>query len=126
DYLQTQNWRPMRRICGGRLMGLCPLHLDRKPSFLVDPLKNLFYCYGCGRGGDLIRFVELYHDVSFGEALALLRRSARVGSLLSDVARFSIVTRRQLRTYSSAGFTSRKSSRNSPLAMLPAAVCVTG
>jgi len=30
----------------------------------VDPLKNLFYCYGCGHGGDLIRFVELYHDVS--------------------------------------------------------------
>jgi len=88
DYLQTQNWKPVRRICGGRLMGLCPLHLDRKPSFLVDPLKNLFYCYGCGRGGDLIRFVELYHDVSFGEALALLRRSARGGSLLSDVARF--------------------------------------
>ena len=87
DYLQTQNWQPARRISRGRLMGLCPLHLDHKPSFLVDPLKNLFYCYGCGRGGDLIRFVELYHQVSFGEAMALLRRS-RCGSLLSDVARF--------------------------------------
>ena len=87
DYLQTQNWQPARRISRGRLMGLCPLHLDHKPSFLVDPLKNLFYCYGCGHGGDLIRFVELYHQVSFGEAMALLRRS-RCGSLLSDVARF--------------------------------------
>jgi len=36
-------------------MGLCPLHDDRHPSFLVDPDKNLFYCYGCGRGGDVIR-----------------------------------------------------------------------
>ena len=75
DYLETQNWKPARRMPRGRLMGLCPLHLDHKPSFLVDPLQNLFYCYGCGRGGDLIRFVELYHDVSFGEALALLRLS---------------------------------------------------
>jgi len=87
EYLQTQNWQPARRISRGRLMGLCPLHLDHKPSFLVDPLKNLFYCYGCGHGGDLIRFVELYHQVSFGEAMALLRRS-RCGSLLSEVARF--------------------------------------
>ena len=42
-------------------MGLCPLHADHKPSFLLDPGKNLFYCYGCGRGGDVIRFAELYH-----------------------------------------------------------------
>ena len=39
-YLQTQNWKPVRRISRGRLMGLCPLHLDRKPSFLVDPVKT--------------------------------------------------------------------------------------
>ena len=88
DYLQTQNWKPARRISRGRLMGLCPLHLDHKPSFLVDPLQNLFYCYGCGRGGDLIRFVQLYHDVSFGEAMALLRRLGRGRTLLADVARF--------------------------------------
>jgi DNA primase len=31
----------------------------------VDPHKNLFYCYGCGRGGDVIRFAELYHQVKF-------------------------------------------------------------
>ena len=54
----------------------------------MDPCKNLFYCYGCGRGGDLIRFVELYHDVRFGEAMALLRRSSDMGSLLKDTARF--------------------------------------
>ena len=74
DYLLSQEWRPTRRIARGRLMGLCPLHDDRKPSFLVDPGKNLFYCYGCSRGGDVIRFVELSHGVSFGEAIRLLRR----------------------------------------------------
>ena len=53
-------------------MGLCPLHGDHKPSFLVDANKNLFYCYGCGRGGDLIRFTELYHQVKFSQATILL------------------------------------------------------
>ena len=88
DYLQSQDWKPTRRIARGRLMGLCPLHPDHQPSFLVDPGKNLFYCYGCGRGGDLIRFVELYHDVRFGEAMALLRCTSGVGSLLKDTVRF--------------------------------------
>jgi hypothetical protein len=88
DYLQSQDWKPARRISHGRLMGLCPLHLDHQPSFLVDPGKNLFYCYGCRRGGDVIRFVELYDDVRFGKAMALLRRGTPPGSLLKDVASF--------------------------------------
>jgi DNA primase len=88
DYLQAQDWKPARRISRGRLMGLCPLHPDHQPSFLVDPAKNLFYCYGCGRGGDLIRFVELYYGVRFGEAMTLLRSSRRSESLLNDVANF--------------------------------------
>jgi DNA primase len=65
DYLQAQDWRPARHLSRGRLMGLCPLHSDHKSSFLVDPSKSLFYCYGCGRGGDVIRFVELYRQVKF-------------------------------------------------------------
>ena len=73
DYLQGHDWRPIRRIRGGRIMGLCPLHTDHRPSFLLDPRKNLFYCYGCGRGGDVIRFAELYHQVKSLQAVALLR-----------------------------------------------------
>jgi DNA primase len=88
DYLQTHDWKPARRISHGRLLGLCPLHADQQPSFLLDPAKNLFYCYGCGRGGDLIRFVEFYYGVRFGEAMALLRRSRQPASLLKDVASF--------------------------------------
>jgi CHC2 zinc finger len=74
DYLQAQDWQPVRPLSGGRWMGLCPLHADHKPSFLVDAGKSLFYCYGCGRGGDVIRFAEIYHDVKFPQALALLRQ----------------------------------------------------
>ncbi len=73
-YLQAHDWSPARPLSGGRWMGLCPLHGDHKPSFLVDTNKDLFYCYGCGRGGDVIRFAELYHQVKFPEALALLRQ----------------------------------------------------
>jgi DNA primase len=71
-------------------MGLCPLpaHADHQPSFLVDPNKNLFYCYGCGRGGDVIRLVELHHCVRFMDAMALLRHWSGVGSLLRDAASF--------------------------------------
>ena len=65
DYLQAHDWRPARPLRGGRWMGLCPLHQDHKPSFLLDPAKNLFYCYGCGVGGDVIRFAQLYHQVKF-------------------------------------------------------------
>ena len=41
DYLQSQEWRPARALRGGRWLGLCPLHTDHKPSFLVDPHKKL-------------------------------------------------------------------------------------
>ena len=88
DYLQGQGWKPARRSARGRLMGLCPLHPDRRPSLLVDPNKNLFYCYGCGRGGDVIRLAELYHGVRFVDAMTLLRHWRGLGSLLPDVTRF--------------------------------------
>ena len=88
DYLQAQDWRPARRLSRGRWMGLCPLHSDHKPSFLVDLSKNLFYCYGCGRGGDVIRFVELYRQVKFSQALTLLHQWRGLAPLLHEAAGF--------------------------------------
>ena len=88
DYLQGHDWQPARQLSRGRLMGLCPLHADQKPSFLVDANQDLFYCYGCGRGGDVIRFAELYHQVKFSQALALLRQWRGAEPLLQEVARF--------------------------------------
>jgi DNA primase len=88
DYLQAHDWQPARPLRGGRWMGLCPLHHDHKPSFLVDPNKNLFYCYGCGRGGDVIRFAELYHQVKFPQALALLRQWRGLAPILCETADF--------------------------------------
>jgi DNA primase len=88
EYLQAHDWQQARPIGFGRLLGLCPLHADRKPSFLVDPNKNLFYCYGCRRGGDVIRFVELYHQVEFPQALALLHQWRGLPPLLHEAAGF--------------------------------------
>ena len=82
QYLQGHDWQQARPIGFGRLLGLCPLHADHNPSFLVYPQKNLFYCYGCRRGGDVIRFAELFHQVGFRHAVALLREWSGVAPLL--------------------------------------------
>lgn len=84
-YLQAHNWQQAKPIGFGRLLGLCPLHADHKPSFVVDPHTNFFHCYGCRRGGDVIRFAELYHQVEFPQAIALLREWCGAAPLLQQV-----------------------------------------
>ncbi len=59
---------------GTRFKGLCPFHQEKTPSFSVDPDRKLFYCFGCQTGGDLFKFVSLYENVSFPEAVESLAR----------------------------------------------------
>ena len=47
------------------IVGLCPLHEETRPSFYVNTRKDVFYCHGCGQGGDLIRFVQLSRQSVF-------------------------------------------------------------
>jgi len=56
--------------------GKCPFHEDQDPSFSVNPDKNLWNCFGCDKGGDAIRFVELIDHVDFKEAVKLLSRES--------------------------------------------------
>ena len=71
EYLRQHNWkgRPAGR---SEYVGLCPLHKETRPSFYVNTRKNVFYCHGCGQGGDLIRFVQLSRRLSFRQSLAYL------------------------------------------------------
>lgn len=57
---------------GRSLVGLCPFHDERRPSFYIYPDTNSFYCYGCQKGGNAIKFVELLYDYSFREAVEFL------------------------------------------------------
>lgn len=88
DYLQAQDWQPIRRLTRNRWMGLCPLHSDHQPSFVLDSQKGLFYCYGCGRGGDIIRFAELHHQLRFPQAVEVLRRWGSSLPVLRTAAEF--------------------------------------
>jgi DNA primase len=88
EYLGQCEWRPCRRISHEQVAGLCPLHAETKPSFFVHSGKNLFYCHGCGQGGDLIRFVQLYHGLRFRQAIGHLRQWFEGDRLLADTVSF--------------------------------------
>ena len=62
---------------GGALVGLCPFHDEKTPSFRVTPARGFFYCFGCNTGGDVIGFVQKINNVSFTEAVEFL--ADRVG-----------------------------------------------
>jgi DNA primase len=59
---------------GGNLIGLCPFHNEKTPSFTVSPSKALFKCFGCGKGGDVATFVMEHEHMSYPEALKYLAR----------------------------------------------------
>ncbi len=62
---------------GANLMGLCPFHGEKSPSFSVSPSKQFYYCFGCGASGDAIRFLTEHLGLSFAEAVRDL--AGRVG-----------------------------------------------
>ncbi|HEX6527203.1 MAG TPA: DNA primase [Streptosporangiaceae bacterium] len=67
----------LRSAGGGSVKGLCPFHDEKTPSFNVTPSRGLWYCHGCGEGGDVIKFVQKIDALSFIEAVEKL--AARAG-----------------------------------------------
>ena len=64
-------------------VGLCPFHNEKTPSFSVSPQKQLYYCFGCGAGGNAIRFMMDLNGTSFIETLEDLGK--RVGINLATI-----------------------------------------
>ncbi len=72
EYLQ------LRPAGGGSLKGLCPFHEERSPSFNVTPGKELYHCFSCGEGGDVITFIRKIEHLDFTEAVERLAARAHV------------------------------------------------
>ena len=63
---------------GKNLKGLCPFHGEKTPSFMVSPERKMWHCFGCGLGGDVIKFAMLYEHLEFPEALRFLAEKAGI------------------------------------------------
>lgn len=59
---------------GSNLIGVCPFHKEKTPSFNVNPARNIFKCFGCGKAGDAVRFIMEHERYSFQEALRYLAK----------------------------------------------------
>ena len=59
----------LRKVGGARYIGLCPFHNEKTPSFGVHPVHQFYKCFGCGEGGDVLKFVMEIDGLSFYEAL---------------------------------------------------------
>jgi DNA primase len=70
---------------GANLMGLCPFHGEKSPSFSVSPSKQFYYCFGCGASGDAVRFLTEHTGASFRDAVTDLAQ--QVGLTVPDDAR---------------------------------------
>lgn len=57
----------------------CPLHTEKTASFKIDEAKQLYYCFGCGEGGDIFKFVQDYLKVNFKESVNLIDRDFALG-----------------------------------------------
>src|SRR5215813_11008676 len=67
---------PSLKKTGATWKGLCPFHQEKTPSFTVNRDKGFFKCFGCGAGGDVVKFVELNQKLSFPEAVRYLAQRA--------------------------------------------------
>jgi DNA primase len=63
---------------GKNYMGLCPFHKEKTPSFSVEPSKQLFYCFGCAKGGNVVNFIQLIENLSFRESIEFLANRAGI------------------------------------------------
>ena len=68
---------------GNTYFGLCPFHNEKTPSFSVTPGKQMYYCFGCGAGGNVYSFIMNYENATFPEAVKIL--ADRVNVALPEI-----------------------------------------
>jgi DNA primase len=91
---------PLRRASGSRFTGRCPFHEEKTPSFSVNPVEKLYYCFGCGKGGDVISFVRETENLDFVGAVEWLAERFRVPIEVEDASpRVEAERRRRERLY---------------------------
>jgi DNA primase len=78
DMVDVVSARTQLRRVGARYTGRCPFHEERTPSFSVNAQDKLYYCFGCGKGGDVITFVRETESLDFAEAVEWLAERYRV------------------------------------------------
>ncbi len=78
DMVEVVSARTALRKAGGRYVGRCPFHEERTPSFSVNAPDKLYYCFGCGKGGDVVSFVRETENLDFVEAIEFLAERFRV------------------------------------------------
>lgn len=72
DIVETISGFVSLKKTGRNFKGLCPFHSEKTPSFIVSPEKQIFHCFGCGRGGNVFQFLMLFEDFSFPESVKFL------------------------------------------------------
>ena len=70
---------------GSSYFGLCPFHNEKSPSFSVSPSKQMYYCFGCGAGGNVFSFLMEYENYTFVEALKVLAERAGIAQYCPGV-----------------------------------------
>ena len=90
----------LRRASGSRFTGRCPFHEEKTPSFSVNPVEKLYYCFGCGKGGDIISFVRETENLDFVGAVEWLAERFRVPIEVEEASpRVEEARRRRERLY---------------------------
>ncbi len=72
---------------GANLLGLCPFHNEKTPSFNVNPTRNIFKCFGCGKGGDPITFVMEHENIGYPEALRYIAKKYNIAIEETEVSK---------------------------------------
>jgi DNA primase len=95
---------------GKSYLGLCPFHSEKTPSFNVSPDKGMYYCFGCSRGGDVIKFVMEWEKATYVEAIEILAERAGITILRTEESIQSASETEKL--YSACSFAAKTFHRN--------------